>query len=106
MRPNSMLGKCRGPHRYADEFAPGEKKSVRREQRKIEKREIARQVSDELDQDYVSDIGHWELQPGELTEWPDYPDDEITGYPDHYIINGDTSSCPCEEHITNDNPTD
>jgi hypothetical protein len=24
--------------------------------------------------------------------------DAITGYPDHYIINGDTTSCPCLEH--------
>lgn len=24
--------------------------------------------------------------------------DEITGYPDHFIINGDTTSCPCAEH--------
>lgn len=25
------------------------------------------------------------------------PDDEITGYLDHYIINGDHDSCPCED---------
>lgn len=24
--------------------------------------------------------------------------DAITGYPDHYIINGDTTPCPCLEH--------
>jgi hypothetical protein len=27
-----------------------------------------------------------------------YPEDVITGYPDHYIVNGDTSSCSCPEH--------
>lgn len=29
---------------------------------------------------------------------PGPPDDVITGYPDHYIVNGDTSSCPCLIH--------
>lgn len=24
-----------------------------------------------------------------------YPEDEITGYPDHVIVNGDHSGCPC-----------
>jgi hypothetical protein len=24
--------------------------------------------------------------------------DSITGYPDHFIINDDTTSCPCAEH--------
>ena len=33
-------------------------------------------------------------------ECPGYPDDVITGFPDHYIVNGDTSSCPCIEHDT------
>ncbi|MGW1547500.1 hypothetical protein [Streptomyces sp. NPDC002346] len=23
---------------------------------------------------------------------------KITGYPDHFIVNGDTTSCPCLEH--------
>lgn len=27
------------------------------------------------------------------------PDDEITGYPDHYIVNGDHSSCFCPEGV-------
>lgn len=31
---------------------------------------------------------------------PGYPEDVITGYPDHYIVNGDTSSCSCIEHDT------
>lgn len=34
--------------------------------------------------------------------WPENcpgpPTDTITGYPDHYIVNGDTSSCTCIEH--------
>lgn len=29
---------------------------------------------------------------------PGASDDVITGYPDHYIVNGDTSSCPCPYH--------
>jgi hypothetical protein len=28
----------------------------------------------------------------------DHPEDVITGYPDHHIINGDTSWCVCPEH--------
>lgn len=28
------------------------------------------------------------------------PRDEITGYPDHFILNGDTSWCPCRKHRT------
>lgn len=28
----------------------------------------------------------------------DWPEDVITGYPDHYIINGDPMSCGCDEH--------
>jgi len=34
---------------------------------------------------------------GNCPSW-DYPDDMITGYPDHYIVNGDPSSCGCPEH--------
>lgn len=33
-------------------------------------------------------------------ECPGVPSDVITGYPDHYIVNGDTSSCTCIEHDT------
>lgn len=33
-----------------------------------------------------------------LDDLKGYPTDRITGYPDHYIVNGDTSSCDCEEH--------
>ncbi|MFE5093242.1 hypothetical protein ACFRCI_23495 [Streptomyces sp. NPDC056638] len=25
----------------------------------------------------------------------------VTGYPDHFIVNGDTTSCPCAEHSSN-----
>lgn len=28
-----------------------------------------------------------------------YPDDEVTGWPDHYIVNGDPASCGCPEHV-------
>lgn len=27
-----------------------------------------------------------------------HPEDRITGYPDHYIVNGDPSGCGCAEH--------
>lgn len=36
----------------------------------------------------------------EPDECPGYPEDVITGYPDHYIVNGDTSSCSCIQHDT------
>lgn len=36
-------------------------------------------------------------EPGDC---PGYPEDVITGYPDHYIVNGDTSSCSCPMHDT------
>ncbi|MFJ4768482.1 hypothetical protein ACIP88_05095 [Streptomyces uncialis] len=26
--------------------------------------------------------------------------DEITGYPGHFIVNGDSSECPCPEHAS------
>jgi hypothetical protein len=39
---------------------------------------------------------HWEnVRPDDHT---DHPEDVITGYPDHYIVNGDPSSCGCIEH--------
>lgn len=106
----------RGSHYYRDEFVPGEKRQLRKETRQIEKRALARDIEDELDQDDYEG-GLWDLEPGMLTEWPEYyngfprpfkeiyPDDVISGYPDHYIINGDTSSCPCEEHSNNDEAT-
>lgn len=47
----------------------------------------------EIDQAYAA-ASLW----GDLTESSDYPEDVITGYPDHYIVNGDTSYCGCEEH--------
>ncbi len=28
-----------------------------------------------------------------------WPEDEITGWPDHYIVNGDPSGCGCPEHF-------
>lgn len=31
---------------------------------------------------------------------PGPPGDVITGYPDHYIVNGDTTTCPCPIHDT------
>lgn len=36
-------------------------------------------------------------EPGDC---PGPSGDVITGFPDHYIVNGDTSSCPCIEHDT------
>lgn len=30
------------------------------------------------------------------SKWPE--GDSITGWPDHYIINGDTTTCGCPEH--------
>lgn len=34
----------------------------------------------------------------------EWPEDVITGRPDHYIINGDPSSCDCPEHQALQNP--
>lgn len=40
----------------------------------------------------------WFGKPGTYPAVVDLLSDSITGFPDHYIVNGDTSSCDCDEH--------
>jgi len=53
----------------------------------------------QLDDPVIDPPGPFQYCDDTFTEDPATlpPDDEITGYPDHYVVNGDHSSCFCEQ---------